>query len=69
MRHTFPFKCSINKAARTLGVTRGHLSDVLHHHTSASLSLAIAIEALSKGKIKATSLAGPQKSRQSDPAA
>lgn len=55
-KHTHPFKISVNELARILGVTRGHLSDVLNHHTTPSLTLALAIQRETRGKVKAADL-------------
>jgi len=56
MRHRHPFKGTITDLAKTLGISRGHLSDILNHHETPSLTLAVAIQIATKGKIKAASL-------------
>ena len=55
-KHTHPFSISINELAKRLGITRGHLSDVLNHHTTPSLTLAFAIQRETRGKVKAADL-------------
>lgn len=56
MRHKHPFKGSINGLAKILGISRGHLSEVLNHHTTPSLTLALAIQKETRGRIKAKDL-------------
>lgn len=55
-KHKFPFKGSAGALAERLGITRQHLSQVLHGHTRPSGRLAFAIEAETRGKIKAKDL-------------
>ena len=56
MRHRHPFKGTITDLAKKLGISRGHLSDILNHHETPSLYIALRIQEETKGKIKAVSL-------------
>ncbi len=56
-KHTHPFSMSVTELAKRLGISRGHLSDILNHNTIPSLTLALAIQRETRGRVKATSLA------------
>lgn len=61
-RHKFPFPLTIDLMAKKLGITRTHLSEVLHHKTQCSPKLAAKIELATCGKITKESLIWPEAS-------
>lgn len=61
-RHKFPFPLTIEAMADHLGITRTHLSEVLHHKTQCSPKLAARIERATNGEIKKESLIWPEAS-------
>ena len=60
--HKFPFPETIEQLANKCGITRTHLSEVLHHKTQCSPKLAARIEKETNGAITKELLIWPEAS-------